>query len=133
MGKSYLHRLNFKTKSEVLQSFNLLDYNCLTSKFFKPNVSLFEGSNCFLRFILDPPLILYMVLPTTNGKGFFVFCILQLSISRCIACYPNTICKDFLLWIVALLPPMREKCSHLKWDYLWLLMNNYSSVCSISS
>ena len=50
-------RLTFRTKIRVLQIINLLDYNCLTSIFFKPHFSLFEGSNCFLRFILDPPLI----------------------------------------------------------------------------
>ena len=54
--KCYLQRLNFRTKSWILQSVNLLDYNCLTSIFFQCNVSFFEGSNCFLRFILDSPL-----------------------------------------------------------------------------
>ena len=42
-----------------LQSVNFLDYNCLTSIFFPPNVSLFEGRNCFVRFILDPPLEIF--------------------------------------------------------------------------
>ena len=56
VGKCYLWRLKFKTKIRILQSANLLDYDFLTSIFFKPNVSIFEGSNCFLRFILDPPL-----------------------------------------------------------------------------
>ena len=37
-------RLNFRTKSLILQSVNLLDYNCLTPIFFKTNLSCFEGS-----------------------------------------------------------------------------------------
>ena len=44
VGKCYLSRLNFRTKIRILQSVNLLDYNCLTSIFFKPNVSLHPGS-----------------------------------------------------------------------------------------
>ena len=39
MRKCYLWRLNFRTKSWVSQSVNLLDYNCLITIFFKCNVS----------------------------------------------------------------------------------------------
>ena len=45
------------------------------------------------------------------------FCILQVSVSKCIDCYSTTIDKDFLLWIVAWLPPMRQKYSRLKWVF----------------
>ena len=53
--------------------------------------------------------VYYVAMVLATGR---TFCILQRSVSRCIACYPTT---DFLLWIVARLPPMRQKCSHLKW------------------
>ena len=48
----------------------MLDYNCLTSTFFKSNVSHFEGSNCFICFILDPTLSL--VHETINVSKFLV-------------------------------------------------------------
>ena len=53
--------------------------------------------------------VYYVAMVLATGR---TFCILQRSVSRCIACYPTTIDKDFLLWIVARLPPMS---SHLKW------------------
>ena len=50
--------------------------------------------------------------PPPIGRGFFI---LQVSRSMCIACYPTTIGKEFLLWIVACSPAIRQKCLHLKW------------------
>ena len=43
------------------------------------------------------------------------FRILQVSARRCIACYPITIGKDFVLWVAAQSPPTKRKWSHLKW------------------
>ena len=45
-----------------------------------------------------------------NGK---IFCILQLSIRRCMVCYPTTTGKYFLLWLFARSPPMSQDFSHL--------------------
>ena len=50
--------------------------------------------------------------PPPTGRAF---CNFQVSVIRCIACYPTTIGKNFLLWIVPRLPPMTQKCSQLKW------------------
>ena len=47
---------------------------------------------------------MFGIIPPPTEKEI---CILQISQSRCIACYPITIVKDFLLWIVAWLSKMR--------------------------
>ena len=73
VGKCYLWGLNFRTKIRILQSVNLLHYNCLTSVFFKSNVTRFEGSNCFLRFILDQSLVLIFNKTILNILGNFIF------------------------------------------------------------
>ena len=65
--------------------------------------------------------------PTTTGKNVFYFflwfytpqregffCILQVSVFRCMDYYSTIIGKDFLLWIVARSPLMRQKILSLK-------------------
>ena len=41
---------------------------------------------------------------------------------------PTTVSKDFLLWIIARLPPLRQKCSHLKCLRLAFSKARYSLV-----
>ena len=59
--------------------------------------------------------------PNIYWKHFFslvlmrrVVCILQVNVNRCMGCYLTAIGKDFLLWLFAQPPPMRQKCSNLK-------------------
>ena len=53
-GKIICEDSSLEVQVKFYKMWNFRNYNCLTSIFFQPNVSLFKESNYFFCFILDP-------------------------------------------------------------------------------